>query len=310
MKKNMAIILNLFTLLILITILFCGCGQSNQKQNTEQLSSQTEPNSDKIPGQLNDIEKGIEKVILTLEGPSVTSEEQKSNGSQQSSSNSQIASSKNEAQSTPDKQSSSQNTKQEQSTSKDNTQKQSSSQTKLSNEWEEVIPLINSLHFKWNNYMPLAVKIHSDSNLLENFSESLNNLTNTLIDKNDKITLLAANDLYYCLSEFYTLYKTKTSPEIKKVRYYLRNAILNSSIDNWTKAKNDIHNLSSSWTISKNTMDKSQQELANKLDLSINEFSKVVLDMNKQLAEIKGKVALTNVEAIEKSNEKLVEQKG
>ena len=62
--------------------------------------------------------------------------------------------------------------------------------------------------------------------------------------------------------------------------------------------------LSSSWTLYKNAVPKDQQEDANKLDLSIYEFEKVMKEKNQPLIDIKGRVTLSNIQSLEQALEK------
>ena len=60
--------------LIIINILFCGCSnKGSDKKDTSPKQKQlgTEEEGDKIPEQLESIEKSIESIIKTLDGPAV-----------------------------------------------------------------------------------------------------------------------------------------------------------------------------------------------------------------------------------------------
>jgi len=53
--------------------------------------------------------------------------------------------------------------------------------------------------------------------------------------QNKTNTLLAASYLYAYIPDFYSLYRAETSPEIKRVRYYTRNAMLNAMTANGSR---------------------------------------------------------------------------
>jgi hypothetical protein len=57
--------------------------------------------------------------------------------------------------------------------------------------------------------------------------------------------------------------------------------------------------LKSAWSAVKTTLEEQENE-AIKLDLSITELEKVVKEENADLIEIKGKITLTNIEALQK----------
>jgi hypothetical protein len=140
--------------------------------------------------------------------------------------------------------------------------------------------------------------------LLDNFGKALNNLTDSAAEKNRQNTLLNANYLYGYLPDFFLLYKSKSSPEIKRVRYYIRNSALNSVSSNWEQCDLNINSLKSSWSLYKNTLEAETQEMSSKLDFSIRELEKVINERNQHLIDIKARVALSNVDALEKAVEK------
>ncbi len=271
--------------LIVFTFLLPSCSkQSAQKPAPQQESAQTEQQQDKIPDQLKALEDNIEKVIKMLDGPAVTKQEGDSKGGAQ----------KN----TPKPQ-------QEQNKPQ-GTQDQQGTQQKQAQQpdpWEGVTSLVNTMHYEWNSYMPSAAKSGVSKAVIENFSTALNGLTTAVISKNKINSLVASNSLYASIPDFYALYRTKVSPEIKRIRYYIRSAVLNSVTGNWNQADTDINNLKATWSLYKNAVSKDQQEIAGKLDFSIFELEKVIKEKNQILSDIKGRVALSNIEAMEKSLE-------
>jgi hypothetical protein len=168
---------------------------------------------------------------------------------------------------------------------------------------EKVPALVDKMHYQWNNLMPVAIKKGANKDLVNNFGNKLNDLSSTVVGKDKMKTLIAANQLYAYIPDLYLLFKPKLSPEIKRVRYYSRSSILNSLTANWAQANSDIDNLKSIWVVYKNSLNKDQQDIANKLDLSIYELEKVIKAKNQPLVKIKGKVEFSNIEALEKAME-------
>lgn len=168
---------------------------------------------------------------------------------------------------------------------------------------QEVSSIVEKMHYQWNNLMPLAIKKGAKNDLINNFDNALNNLSSTVNSKDKMKTLLSANGVYAYIPDLYSLFDAKTSPQIKRIRYYSRSAILNSLTANWGQADSDITNLKSVWALYKSGISKDQQEIANKLDLSIYELEKVVKERNAQLVSLKGQVELSNTEALEKASE-------
>jgi len=113
----------------------------------------------------------------------------------------------------------------------------------------------------WQNHKHFALSVeqllapgskkNAGRNLIDGFSTALNSLTDTVISKNKTNTLLAASYLYAYIPDFYSLYRAETSPEIKRVRYYTRNAMLNAMTANWEQADSDMSNLKNVWNLYK-----------------------------------------------------------
>jgi len=259
--------------------------------------------SDKIPEDLKNIESSIEKIIKALEGPAVSIKDEKENDqqTQDKSSQSEEQESGKENEEGKEENKDDQNSN-EQKNSQDSSNQKSASEPK--DPWKEISSIINKLHYQWNSYIPSASKKNASRNLIDNFDNSLNNLTSTIVTKDKNKTLLSANSLYLFIPDFYMLYKTPTSPEIKRIRYYIRNTVLNASISNWQQAGKDVGSLKSTWAIYKNTIDAKNQDLASKLDYSIYELEKVVNENNMHLTDIKGRIAMSNTESVEKAAQK------
>jgi len=137
--------------------------------------------------------------------------------------------------------------------------------------------------------------------LIDGFSSTLNNLTNIIIDKNKTNTLMASSSLYSYIPQFYSLYRSEISPELKKIRYCTRNSMLNAMMTgNWEQAEYDLKTLQSIWSVFKNTLPEDMQESSSMLEFSIFEFEKVLLEKNQPLTDIKGRVTMSNIETLEK----------
>lgn len=167
----------------------------------------------------------------------------------------------------------------------------------------KISSIVENMHYQWNNLMPEAIKKGANNDLVNNFDNSLNNLSSTVKGKNNTSIMMAANQLYAYIPDLYSLFQTKSSPQIKRMRYYARGAILNASTANWNQADSDINNLKAVWVLCKSGLSKDQQDLANKLDLSIYELEKVIKERNQPLVNIKGKIELSNTQALEKATE-------
>lgn len=297
-------IIKCLSLALLLAMLLCSCGMFGKKSPTpQQQSAETGQQGEKIPDQLKKMEESIEKIFKELNGPSVGVKEEEAPKGGQKDKQDQGGKGQEGAKSQEKG-----GEKKEEGQSKQGGQQEKPSapqpvQPAPPDPWEKINTIVNDLHYQWNAYTPMALKNGANKTLLDNFGNALNNLTNTLNSKNKMNAMMATSNLYGYIPDFYYLYKTKSSPEIKKIRHYTRSSMLNGMSGNWAQADADVNNMKSSWTIYKNLAPNDQQEAVGKLDFAIYEYEKVVKEKNQQLVDIKGRVVMSDIEALEKAVE-------
>jgi len=307
MKQKLNLSIILLTVLTVFLLILCGCNKNKQSTEPQAKQMKETGKEDKVPEDLEKIETSIEKIIKALEGPAVSikdEEEENQTGRKVSQSEKPETEDRDSSKDQQDKVSgeSENNDNKEQKSSEDDENKDEQKKADVSEDpWQKISATINKLHYEWNAYIPAATKKNASRDLIDNFDNLLNNLTSNIVTKDKNKTLLAANSLYQYIPDFYMLYKTPASPEIKRIRYYIRNAVLNATILNWEQAGKDVDNLKSTWAIYKNTIDPKNKDLESKLDYSIYELEKVVKANDVYLTDIKGRIAISNTESLEKA---------
>jgi hypothetical protein len=297
--------------ILLMSPLLAGCNRNQpqpQPPAPQKMSGEEEQNAQKAPDQLKGIENNIEQMIGTLKGPSVTlGEEGKEKQGQQEAGGAkeqqggQGGSGMEGGQGQGGQQEKGGQGGQEKQGQEAQQQPQPQKQPDA---WDQITPAINNLHYQWNEYMPMAARMGASRTLLDNFSNALNSLTQTIITKNTVNSLVASSHLYAFIPDFYALYKTPTSPEIKRIRHYTRDAMLNAMTGNWTQSDTDINSLKSSWSLYKNILPKEQRDMSSQMDFSVAELEKVIRTKNQPLSDIKGRVLMSNIQSMEKALEK------
>lgn len=305
-------------------ILFYGCSGSEGKEEQNRAKQQsTEQKAEKIPDQLKEIETSIEDIIAKLNGPSVseegkdkdTSQKEEEKGgaaegqegkdqegsSQEKGEQKQEGQDKEQAESEQGQKQQEGQSKQGQEEKKDQEQKDKNPEEML---WQDIRSIIDKLHYKWNGYMPDAVKKGANRELIDNFSDALNKLTDSLREKNVNKTLLVASELYSCIPDFFGIYRTSNSPDIKRIRHFARSVVLSSKTGDWEHAAQYMENLKDTWDIYKNSIGKEMENISGKLDFSIYELNKVISEKNQELTDIKGRIAISNISELEKALEK------
>ena len=279
-------IMLIIMLLFFTSLTVSGCGIF--KKDSNEQSKESEQN-EKIPKPLTELETSLESIFRTLGAPATGNDKESSE--QQKNSEGQEGTEDKEG--TKDK---------EGTENKEGGGEEQQGQVQNKNEpWEQISQTLDQLHEQWNEYMPEAAEKSTDSKVIDNFSDSLNNLTNIITEQDKVKTLLAANNLHSSIPEFYSFYKTKHIGEIKRMVFYTRSCILYSQSEKWTEVDSYMEDLESSWTFLKSALAKEEVESVSKLDLSIYELKKVAEVKDSQLINIKGRLTIANIEELEKA---------
>lgn len=289
--------------LLLLLFFSSGCGKNSQQPDAQLQLAQQQQAEEKESEKLKNIETRLETLIEILGGPSVKTEEnegEKDGGSGQEDEGTQQ---KGKQQQSTQQQGKQNKGTQQQSTQQQSTQQQSTQQQQDAEKWSEIDMIISNLHYQWNDFMPEIAKKGADMKLVDNFDNALNSLTTTVETNESGKILSAANALYSYIPDLYSLYRVKMSPEAKRMIYYTRSIIFEAAKENWEQAKKDDEAMEKSWSLLRNTLEKEQQQIDDKLDFSIYELKKVVSEKNKQLTNIKGRIVLSNIKELQKSFE-------
>lgn len=301
--------------IVYIPMIMTGCsGNKGQQQNAELQAIREKLSSEKESEKLKKTEAQIEMLFETLGGPSVKIREsgQDNKDSQQEGHENdakQQDTQQDEGQKDKPKQDSGQKDDQQQGTKPDDSEKENKQQggketaQKESDKWPQVSSIITKLHYQWNDLMPEIAKKGANMKLVDNFDNALNSLTETIDSKDKKKVLASANKLYSYIPDLYSLYRVKMSPEVKRMIYYTRNIILESDKEGWVQVAKDNEALEKSWSLLRNTLEKEQKKIEDKLDFSIYDLKKVVEEKNSQITGIKGKIVLNNITELQKSFE-------
>lgn len=299
-----------------------GCsGKEGQEQNAQLQAAKEKQSREKESEKLKKTEAQIEMLFEALGGPSVKTEEsdeEKTGGQQESTQkqgqqdDTQHGGGQKDDQQQGTQQGGGQKDDQQQGTQQDGSQKgnqqqgtqQGGKQTaQQPDKWQQVGRITNNLHYQWNDLMPEIAKKGADMKLVDSFDNALNSLTTTIESKDQEKMLASANKLYSYIPDLYSLYRVKMSPEVKRMIYYTRNIILESDKEVWEQVTKDNEALEKSWSLFRNTLEKEQKKIEDKLDFSIYELKKVVAEKNRQLSGIKGRIVLNNIKELQKSYE-------
>lgn len=269
--------LKIILLAIIISFMFSSCGEKDGESEDEKKEAE------KAPNQLIKLEESTDKIIELLGGP-VSNEKEGEMVKESGGNNDKSNEEKEKEESVQDKES------------------QEEGEEDI---WSEIDSLITELNYQWNDYAPVAAEDGADQKLIDEYSSSLNNLTDISKSKNQTEALIASSNLYGLLLDFNDLYTSddESPSELKKINHFVRNAIISATTDNWEQVQQDVNDLNTLWAIFKNDIPEDKQELQGKLDYAISEFEKVANERNKELTEIKGNIVMSSIIDVTKAME-------
>jgi hypothetical protein len=293
-------------LLLFLCLFTAGCAKNEEPQDAQLQALKQNQEQEKESEKLKDIEADLEAVFEVLGGPSVKTDKSSKHDQQTTGEQEKTDRQQGDGQKTGEDQSGKDQGEQKQNNEKQGEQQQTSKdqqKPQVPDKWSKAEELIRKLHYKWNDFSPDLSKKGADIKLIDNFDNALNQLTTTISSRDTQKVLTSANTLYSKLPDLYSLYRTKLSPEAKRMVYYTRNIILEAAKDNWEQVATDNEAIEKSWSLFRNTLENEQKKPGDKLNFSIYELKKVSAEKNKQLTDIKGKIVLDNIRDLQKSIE-------
>jgi len=275
-------------LAIILILSLTSCGENKNKQQSQNQQQKKDPPTalTEMETQTDNMIKQIQKVrdqraqMIRLQADE--SQGQKDDGK------------KNESQQDSKK---GQQKKEEQQ-DKGQNQNQAAQQKLPTIKWQDFEKSIKAINELWNSYEPRAKKDGAPDMLISKFEDQLNKLTNSIMDQNEEAVLLAANNLYQYYSQFLNLYAHKSPPEIKEIKYYLQQILIDAEAGTWDNTQELLKNMEKAWETAKSRMEKPNKELNEKIDYAVQDFSQAVQQKDLHLSKLKGEILLKNLEKI------------
>lgn len=289
----MTLLIILFTCINLVA----GCSRKPAKSPPKNSDTQKKE-SQALKKQQTDIEsiiKEYEKVYLMQTAPPPKPPESPESGTEQQSG-------KQGQSQQQQKSDSGGESKQEQGGEQGQQQSsQSQNQTATQPDWPKLEKDIAKIHEQWNEFQTEAMKSGATSEMINDFSNTLNQLTMTLTRQELYEGLLTVNELYGKTIDFEKLFKTKSPPDAKKIMYYGRMAVYKSLNNDDFGARDAINNALISWENIKSQVQDTNE--AAKVQFSLNELSQAITEKDPNLIKIKAQIAQKNVQDVIKSME-------
>jgi len=165
--------------------------------------------------------------------------------------------------------------------------------------WNEFEKSVEELHAKWNAIEPQVRADGASRDSMDEFEERLNTFTEQVMARNEDNALTAANRLYGAIPGFLNLYKHKQPPEVKEIKYNVRQVMINGSEDKWEENEKLLEDIKKAWHTAKSRMARPDKNLNMRIDDAIEDFSLVAKQKKTNLVQIKGGILIQNLDKIE-----------
>ena len=153
------------------------------------------------------------------------------------------------------------------------------------------------LHYLWNSFRNQCLKKNAPSEVVSNFSSTLNEFTIAINNKNETQALILASKLYESMPIFYSLYKKDATPNLKKMYSNMISSCVYSMQSNFETANSYAETIKTTWGDCKNMVeDGSSKDL---VESSVIGVSEAAPQMNTPLLLVKAKILLGNINELE-----------
>lgn len=166
-------------------------------------------------------------------------------------------------------------------------------------DWNKLESTVEGLNELWNSYEPLARSDGAMPETIKGFDDQLMALTEQIMARNEEKTLLAANTLYLYYPDFLKLYSHNQPPEVKQIKGLTRQILTYGQQDRWEDTKPLLDQMKKAWQEAKTKMKKPDKLLNSQIDAAISDFRFVVSEKKINLADIKGRILIKNLDKVE-----------
>ena len=166
----------------------------------------------------------------------------------------------------------------------------------ISGTWQNINTTIRGLHNKWNVLEPLLIKESMSPEVIAEFEDTLDKLTNLGIDKNYFGTITTANKLTSYLPKFMTVFKKEVPPTVYTLKYHVRDVVLNTAVDNYPQAQESLNQIKEQGqSIKSELIEKKAKDTADKFDASVINLQNSLDKKDINLIKINGAIVMKNV---------------
>ena len=279
-------ILHRLSVFLLISILMLNIISCSLQKKPLPKESQQEDGDKEVPKELEEFKKALDKIEGTLEQiheekkktqQTIISEDAKNKKSSQQQGQSSQSEEQLQIQMKPEELSEYDKQQKKIQEQDEKLRKEKDNQEKF----DKLKKDVTELHSLWNSFEPKAVASLASQKTIADFKNALNDFTDTIQIPDEYLNLLAINELYKYLPDFFELYKAEEPPDLDRLRYGIKKIKLVSEKEDFNTAKITLEYLTEVWSKSKPKFKKDAMSSINKFDFALNDLKTSIESKNK-----------------------------
>ena len=162
--------------------------------------------------------------------------------------------------------------------------------------WHEISESIDNMHVNWDDLKAKLEKSKVSPKAISGFDDSLNSLTISSNENKYLETLINTNTASSYLPQFARDLKKSNLASIYAVKYFIRDMVLNAARNDYTSINKNMNTIKSEQKrLSAELKKKKDEELANRLELSISNLEDAVLLKDINVIKIKASIVIQNI---------------
>jgi hypothetical protein len=188
---------------------------------------------------------------------------------------------------------------QSQGTQTQSGQSQSEQTQKQTTDWQKEFNSLKTIHTNWNSLMPEAVEAGMSIDSRNQFSKSLEQLTQDISKQKLEDSISALLMLYKNYADLTKLFTSSVPAEFYQVKYEIMAAIFESSRKNWTVAEEHAPKIKERWVHLSAQAKESDPKIINRTEFAVLDLEQAIKSKQMELVMIKGEIAMTNLKSLE-----------
>lgn len=166
-------------------------------------------------------------------------------------------------------------------------------------DWQKEFTSLKTIHTNWNSLMPEAVEAGMSIDSRNQFSTTLEQLTNNISNQKLEDSIASALMLYKNYADLTLVFTTTVPASYYQVKYEVMAAIFEASRKNWTAAQEHSPKIKEQWVYLSSQAKEADPQIINRTDFAISDLQQAITSKQMELVMIKGEIAMKNLKSLE-----------